>query len=458
MADNSCHLTAGQCGKWLCIDGTKPHLSEPFSGTRYSVVAFLHNNTSALSAAQRQELLELGFKLPPDTAQPASGPKKIVAEDVDVGVEPNSEPKPLVSDKFPEPPPKRFKRNLQVGEQQSLSDEDKHQLETHLEKLQVTGQKDQYQSSGSTLTLGVERHQGEPRVTPQTRQYESLLKVLLDTLNSTLGNNRFRCTTIRIDKNYVSRPHILASPVGLALVMLLGNYTGGTFRSTDGTVSVNQPGTLTAYNPKKTHLSEHFSGTRYAITYYYHGDTKELNKKDYDQLRALGFPVTLEPSLDPLTIQPGTETHLVPPEQATGAEEPDNVLLPSGMKPSTGGLRGLARVRRKFKVKPTRPYAGGSARSQKLLENVRQIIRNKQTLTNNTSSLFAPLDTVNFGDAPHASERATSLQEDLQTPQGPPETLTPGSSSAEAPTQPPKRARTNSDGLLWKEGERPTLT
>ena len=87
--DNSLQLTNEQKGQWLCFDGTKPHYSTTFPGTRYSIVASQHSTTSSLPPAQLQALLDLGFQLPP-----ASGPLKLQGEidgkidgEIDIGTE-----------------------------------------------------------------------------------------------------------------------------------------------------------------------------------------------------------------------------------------------------------------------------------------------------------------------------------------------------------------------------------
>ena len=46
------------------IDGREEHLSQAFTGRRYSVVAFVHSTATALSSSARQWLVKLGFRLP----------------------------------------------------------------------------------------------------------------------------------------------------------------------------------------------------------------------------------------------------------------------------------------------------------------------------------------------------------------------------------------------------------
>ena len=86
----------------------------------------------------------------------------------------------------------------------------------------------------------------------------ALLRVLLEVLSNGLGNKYFRCSSIRLDRNSVAKTHIMAQHAGPSLHLLLGNFKGGTFHSTDSVISVKEPGKQTAYNSRKPHLSELF--------------------------------------------------------------------------------------------------------------------------------------------------------------------------------------------------------
>ena len=85
MQDHSLQLTSAQKGKWLCLDGTRPHYSTSYQGNRYSIVAVQHSTTLTLPPTQLQALRDLGFELPL-----ASGPLKLQGEidvEVEVGVD-----------------------------------------------------------------------------------------------------------------------------------------------------------------------------------------------------------------------------------------------------------------------------------------------------------------------------------------------------------------------------------
>ena len=69
----------GQAGTVAIIDGRVLHHSEKFQGTRYSIVAFVHNSWKRLPEADLSRLRSLGFQLPqrrdtPITTTPVQAP------------------------------------------------------------------------------------------------------------------------------------------------------------------------------------------------------------------------------------------------------------------------------------------------------------------------------------------------------------------------------------------------
>ena len=185
-------VTSQQCGRWLCFDGHKPHLSEHFQGERYSIVAFLHNSTETLSHGDRAQLHELGFNLPtlpdpvaPASGDPASGPQKLLGE-MPTFTEGNAmEPKPTVEPKpseveqqehHPEAPVrKRTKTNLQIGEALDLTPDQQHNIECLLQRVD------------KNIDLGACTKDGFTRVSTDTQQHAELLRVLNNTMSELLG-------------------------------------------------------------------------------------------------------------------------------------------------------------------------------------------------------------------------------------------------------------------------------
>jgi hypothetical protein len=56
-----------QTVRFFAIDGLTEHYSEPFTGLRYSIVAFLHKQTKDLNERDKAVLVSMGFNLPPDS-------------------------------------------------------------------------------------------------------------------------------------------------------------------------------------------------------------------------------------------------------------------------------------------------------------------------------------------------------------------------------------------------------
>ena len=63
---------------WL-IDGSQTHYSTSFKGERWSVVAFTHGNTLQMTAAERMELVNLGFIIPDCAVEALVGPSSFPA-------------------------------------------------------------------------------------------------------------------------------------------------------------------------------------------------------------------------------------------------------------------------------------------------------------------------------------------------------------------------------------------
>ena len=142
---------------------------------------------------------------------------------------------------------------------------------------------------------------------------------------------------------------------------------------------LNETNKLVVYNPRKPHLSELFSGTRYAITYSYNPSIKELNASD--RMRALSLGFNLNPSVgnlvipgrsaagtqdvDPLVAGPGTKHHMVPPENTAQAVETIDPLLPTTLRYPEKNFR--FRVIKNLPKVKRQAYAGGTMRSHKLL-------------------------------------------------------------------------------------------
>ena len=164
------------------------------------------------------------------------------------------------------PSEKRQQRNLTIGEVIPLTPDMTYQLGMLLES-RVWPKSQRESISGFGITHGVETNSGIPRLSPSTDKETELLRVLNGLLDTLLGARQFRWSTIRVDKNSVARPQVAMDQIAPSVHLLMGDFKGGTFRTVDGTIMLNETNKLIVYDPRKPHLSERFSGTRYAITY-----------------------------------------------------------------------------------------------------------------------------------------------------------------------------------------------
>ena len=144
---------------------------------------------------------------------------------------------------------------------------------------------------------------------------------------------------MEIYKNTILRPQVKLEHDGLTAQFLIGNFTSGLFRTTDSAVTLSTPGELILYHANVPHLSEQFSGTRYAIVCSFHHKHADLATSVKARLRSLGFGLdtTLDnlpvkdvadtTTIDPLTVAPGDSVHMVPPKPSALAMEP-GILTP----------------------------------------------------------------------------------------------------------------------------------
>ena len=185
----------------------------------------------------------------------ASGPQKVLGEGVEVGdanspVEPKPAKSPPVEPKPPKPKEqvhhpeapqsKRLKRNLQTGDTIQLSPDVQHELEGLLREVT------------SSMDLGIVTRDGITRLSPQNQQSSELLRVLNTTMRDLLGSKHFRWTSIRIDKNSITRPRIVTTHAGPSVHLMMGDFKGGTFRTIDGMTKQTEPNQLLAFDPPQT--------------------------------------------------------------------------------------------------------------------------------------------------------------------------------------------------------------
>ena len=131
-----------------------------------------------------------------------------------------------------------------------------------------------------SFCLGDVNYRGQASLNYQTRgssrynkKFPELYKLLVEYANQ----QGLHYTTIQINKNVKSLPHIDKNNVGLSTIIALGNFTGGEL-IIEG-VSHNIHNVLFEFDGKKGHWVNSFDGTRYSIIFFTH-TFKPPNPKD----------------------------------------------------------------------------------------------------------------------------------------------------------------------------------
>ena len=126
------------------------------------------------------------------------------------------------------------------------------------------------------------------RIVPQDRPRR--LRVAL-TINSLSLPAEFRWSSLQFNKNTVARPHTDRNNEGLSLVIVVGDYTGGSLvvlgrriTTPSGRSPIN-----VFIDGRETHLSEAFEGERFSIVAFVHDSARCLSVVQKRQLETLGF-------------------------------------------------------------------------------------------------------------------------------------------------------------------------
>ena len=184
----------------------------------------------------------------------------------------------------------------------------------------------------------------------------------------------------------MTKPQTRMDNVGKTLTFLVGDFTGGRFRTVDNTCVLEEANRILIYDASKPHLSEPHTGVRIAVTVFYHRLAHSLSLSERTRLNSLGFhldPIVQDttsttgktPEVDPLSVAPGEESMMIPPETKEAVAEPTVLTPPYVLKQPKGGRKAVINNLPK-NTKP--PYVGGVSRSQKLLDAIRKEVQAKK--------------------------------------------------------------------------------
>ncbi len=123
------------------------------------------------------------------------------------------------------------------------------------------------------FVLGDVNYRGQSYLKGQTRgpsRYNKKFPELFNALQKLIKNHDpdFTYTTIQLNKNIESAPHIDKNNVGDSYIIGLGDYTGGDL-VVEG-VKHNIKDKFFRFNGTKGHWTDTFKGTRYSIIFFTH--------------------------------------------------------------------------------------------------------------------------------------------------------------------------------------------
>jgi len=121
--------------------------------------------------------------------------------------------------------------------------------------------------------LGEVNYRGQKYLNYKTRgpsKYNEIYAELLDMLNNLIKNHDsdFTYTTIQINKNVVSPPHVDKNNIGMSYIIAFGDYEDGEL-VIEGT-KYDIKNKFLKFDGNLAHWTEPFRGTRYSIIYFTH--------------------------------------------------------------------------------------------------------------------------------------------------------------------------------------------
>ena len=107
-------------------------------------------------------------------------------------------------------------------------------------------------TTGYHISLGTHMQEGILRSSPHNDKYAEIIKKVNHMIGE-VTQGRFRWNAMEIYKNTILRPQVKLEHDGLTAQFLIGNFTGGLFRTTDSAVTLSTPGELILYHANVPH-------------------------------------------------------------------------------------------------------------------------------------------------------------------------------------------------------------
>ena len=127
--------------------------------------------------------------------------------------------------------------------------------------------------STESFVLGDVNYRGQKSLGGRTRgpsRYNSKFPELFAEVKKLMENHDpdFKYTTIQVNKNIQSKPHVDKNNIGLSYIIALGNFTGGELILEGKHHNIKN--NFLKFDGRLGHWVEPFSGTRYSLVFFTH--------------------------------------------------------------------------------------------------------------------------------------------------------------------------------------------
>ena len=158
---------------------------------------------------------------------------------------------------------------------------------------------------GQGFCIGAtQSYQGAYISMPRNEQEDCVEQV--NQLIGGLGFPGFHWSSLQFNCNTVSKPHRDANNLGLSLIIILGDYKGGSFHADDRGIHTRSgdPATAVFIQGQHVHRSDEFEGQRYSIVAFMHKAFYDLQPRARSVLGDYCFQVpVIEPALSAVPHQ-----------------------------------------------------------------------------------------------------------------------------------------------------------
>ena len=150
-----------------------------------------------------------------------------------------------------------------------------------LERIEWSEQPRSYVHGGGFCVGATQDPTGQAKVAHAYIEAKREAMLIINRYLTTLKLAGFRWTSLQFNRNTISDPHTDKNNLGLSVIILLGNYSGGSLCVPSRKLRT-QPGISgvgVVIDGCETHHTEPFEGTRYSIVAFTHNSIHRLNEE-----------------------------------------------------------------------------------------------------------------------------------------------------------------------------------